>query len=236
MTTPEQDYTTYSPAELRKLITERGLDAAGVDMRKKTELVELLKAGDEGRGNPFKSAAPPPRRAAADTVVEIGAAADVMAAAYAGTVIDDAHGAVKQAQGTLSGTLGPAEPLSGVLHDPLEPLTPDDLVFVDRNRVRVHMNSFPVTVDGKRECRLVIAQVPGEPGVMAAGWWKRAGYGPALVAGVQRLLSWDGESSFVTEDGVEHGYVKSEDCGCGNRLKNWRPWTSPIKMVQVPKT
>jgi hypothetical protein len=118
----------------------------------------------------------------------------------------------------------------------LEPLELADLV-TDDGKARCVLNLFPVTVDGDRECRLYMVMVPGEEADehLAVVWYRNAKGGPQQVAGVQRVLDRD-KGSFTTEDGIEHTYVRTNGCACGNRLKNWTPFAGYVRVVHVART
>lgn len=226
------DFNAMSPAELRDYAAEHGVDTSGIDSRRKAQLVGLLSA--HARGETYVPPEP------AEPVV---ASSPGEPAVTTGPPLEQRLGT--SGSGSLSAVVADpsADPSAGDERDGLpdladrEPLTLDDLV--DGNRVRVAVNVFPVRVDGKDKCRLVVARVPGEDGVEAVAWWRNSQHGPQLQAGVQRLRSRytdsDRRTVLVTADGGVHVYERDPGCTtCGNRLANWRPWPHWVRVVQVP--
>lgn len=115
----------------------------------------------------------------------------------------------------------------------LEPLEVNDLVF-DDGKVRALRSLFPVTVDDRAEQRLYVVEVPGEDGTLAIVWYTNTQDGPVLVIPVTRLRAFD-EGTFTTVDGRSYSYHRSSGCGCGNRLKYWRPWEGWVRVVQLAR-
>ena len=118
----------------------------------------------------------------------------------------------------------------------LEQLGLADLV-TDDGKARCVLNLFPVTVDGERECRLYMLVIPGEEdeGSLAVVWYRNVrGAGPQPVEPVQRVQE-RSNGSFVTQDGTEHTYARTNGCGCGNRLKNWSPFEGYVRVVHVAR-
>lgn len=115
----------------------------------------------------------------------------------------------------------------------LEPLEIGDLVF-DDGKVRALRSLFPLTIDDRKEQRLYIVEVPGEDGTLAAVWYTNTQDGPMLAIPVSRLVHFD-DSSFTTMDGRTFAYSRSSGCGCGNKLKHWRPWEGWVRVVQMAR-
>jgi hypothetical protein len=118
----------------------------------------------------------------------------------------------------------------------LEPLVLADLV-TDDGKVRCALNLFPVTVDGDRECRLYMVMVPGEEvdKGLAVVWFRNVkGSGPQQAQPIARVLE-RANGSFTTDDGVQHTYVRTNGCACGNKLKNWSPFAGYVRVVHVAR-
>jgi hypothetical protein len=81
-----------------------------------------------------------------------------------------------------------------------------------------------------------MAAVPGEDdGSLAVVWYRNIKGGPPQpVAAVQRVLD-RSNGAFTTEDGIEHTYVKTNGCACGNRLKNFSPFAGYVRVVHVAR-
>lgn len=100
---------------------------------------------------------------------------------------------------------------------------------------------FPAVVDGADLCRLMLIEVPGELNTLALVWWRNSARGPVQMAPIARVASRSvdpdtGHHVVTTTDGQSITYHRSSSCPtCGNRLSNWRPWRSPVRMVQVAK-
>jgi len=216
------DFQMMSPAELRDFAKAKDVDTSSIDARRKAQLVGLLSAWEAGQAyDPPEPEATPERSAQSSSEPEISEDyAQSIVEEYSGTTIDD--------------QVAERQPRT------LVELTLDDLVN-DRDRVVVQVNTFPVTVDGLQKCRLMLVEVPGEGDTLAAAWWVNSVAGPVLVAGVRRVSerhrdSESGVSFFTTEDGEQHTYQRTQGCTtCGNRLANWRPWSSPVRIVQAAR-
>jgi hypothetical protein len=241
-----------SPSELRTFAKANEVDTSDIDARKKTQLVGLLEAWETGQAYtpPELEKVPEPDESveamrAHDEAMQPTKEPEVpesykqnLVEEYPGSVIDSGVGS------TVSGgrfTATVTEVKSPPAPRRLESLTLDDLVG-DDDRVRMHVNTFPVTVDGVKKCRLMLIGVPGEEGTLAAVWWVNSSGGPVMISGPPRRVterSRDTESRtdmFTTEDGEEHTYSPTGGCStCGNRLANWRPWSPPVRMVQMAR-
>jgi hypothetical protein len=219
------DFTAMSAAELREYAHSHDIDLSLIDARKKDELLNAIDAQttryemseDEIEAENAKLAG-----MSVDVTEQEGTTSVEQVRADLGYQWSEANTETEYDVPVAT---------TATATTTLEELTAEDLVN-DRNRVRVVLNAFPITVDGLRETRLVIAYVPGEDDQLAAAWWKNVEGHPELVAGVQRISTYDTDS-FTTLDGVVHDYVEGGNCGCGNRLKNWKPWGYGVRIVQV---
>jgi hypothetical protein len=238
-----------SPAELRDFAKAKDIDTSDIDARKKAQLVGLLSAWEAGESyTPSEPVLSSENEMPKDEPAQPQISEDhaqSLVEEYSGTVIDDAMTKPtseltdKEIEASLAAI---SEPLPSVKTMPrrLAELTLDDLVN-DRDRVVIQVNDFPVTVDGLEKCRLMIVQVPGEEDTLAAVWWVNSAGGPVMVAGIRRITErhYDAESEtnlFTTEDGEQHTYSRTAGCStCGNRLANWRPWSSPVRIVQAAR-
>jgi hypothetical protein len=227
------DFQQMSPAELRDFAKANAIDTSDIDARKKAQLVGLLSAWEAG-----ESYTPPePVLSSENEMPEDESAQPQISEAYAQTIVEEYSGtAIDEATAVKAGQTA----LAATTPRQLAELTLDDLVD-DRDRVVIQVNDFPVTVDGLEKCRLMIVQVPGEEDTLAAVWWVNSAGGPVMVAGIRRITErhYDAESKvhfFTTEDGEQHTYSRTAGCStCGNRLANWRPWSSPVRIVQAAR-
>lgn len=90
------------------------------------------------------------------------------------------------------------------------------------------MELYPVTatIDGRRRqrCKLFV------DGSGSELWrWDRQA-GPVRLLATQATPVKSGRNSWtLAADGGEVGLVKEGGCGCGDRLKRWRPGNAPAR-------
>lgn len=116
-------------------------------------------------------------------------------------------------------------------------LTLQDLVW-DDGTVRSIDSSFPVDVAGPDfivpKAKVLLALLPDGSYALAA-WTDGTPPDLALLRRVTSLTSLKRSLRVVQTDEGEVHWTPSRGCGCGSKLKAWRPWGTEARVVGSPR-